>query len=143
MSFMSFVDGFHIPEWTKDALCTQVDVGDAFYPDRGDEGAVAKRICSMCPVQAQCLEDALVRNEPEGIWGGLSPRQRQKFKRGEKVRFLKPPEEKPPTVCAVCGRKFRRGPKAIYCGKYCSNKVVHERQRQKRAERIKEIEEAA
>ena len=30
----------------------------------------AKSLCSGCPVRAQCLEGALSRQEPAGVWGG-------------------------------------------------------------------------
>jgi WhiB family redox-sensing transcriptional regulator len=30
----------------------------------------AKSLCGGCPVRAQCLEGALSRQEPAGVWGG-------------------------------------------------------------------------
>lgn len=30
----------------------------------------AKSLCSACPMRAQCLEGALSRQEPAGVWGG-------------------------------------------------------------------------
>lgn len=30
----------------------------------------AKQLCQGCPVQAMCLEGALARREPWGVWGG-------------------------------------------------------------------------
>ena len=32
--------------------------------------AEAKSLCGGCPVRAQCLEGALSRKEPAGVWGG-------------------------------------------------------------------------
>lgn len=32
--------------------------------------AEAKSLCGQCPVRAQCLEGALSRKEPAGVWGG-------------------------------------------------------------------------
>jgi len=32
--------------------------------------AEAKSLCGGCPVRAQCLEGALSRQEPAGVWGG-------------------------------------------------------------------------
>jgi WhiB family redox-sensing transcriptional regulator len=32
--------------------------------------AEAKPLCGGCPVRAQCLEGALSRKEPAGVWGG-------------------------------------------------------------------------
>ena len=34
-----------------------------------------------CPVRAECLWDAISRDEPHGIWGGLSHRERNAFVR--------------------------------------------------------------
>jgi WhiB family redox-sensing transcriptional regulator len=39
----------------------------------------AKRICSTCAVQPQCLDYGL--GEDYGIWGGLSPKQRQRLRK--------------------------------------------------------------
>ncbi|MEX0427258.1 WhiB family transcriptional regulator [Nocardioides sp. DS6] len=30
----------------------------------------AKELCRTCPVRSGCLEGALVRREPWGVWGG-------------------------------------------------------------------------
>jgi len=32
--------------------------------------AEAKSLCGGCPVRGQCLEGALSRQEPAGVWGG-------------------------------------------------------------------------
>jgi len=32
--------------------------------------AEAKSLCGACPVRAQCIEGALSRQEPAGVWGG-------------------------------------------------------------------------
>lgn len=32
--------------------------------------ARAKHLCSTCPLQSRCLEEALERHEPWGVWGG-------------------------------------------------------------------------
>jgi WhiB family redox-sensing transcriptional regulator len=62
--------------------CEQVP--DAFFPE--DEPAhgtrhqgilVAKAICGSCPISFECLEYALIAEEPFGIWGGFTPKERQ------------------------------------------------------------------
>lgn len=40
----------------------------------------AKELCAKCPVQNLCLSYALAANEPEGVWGGLSPYERRKMR---------------------------------------------------------------
>ncbi len=43
---------------------------ELFFSERSEEIAVAKSLCGECPVRAQCLQAALSREEPCGIWGG-------------------------------------------------------------------------
>ena len=37
----------------------------------------AKAVCRRCPVQIECLTDALAQGDRFGVWGGLSPRERR------------------------------------------------------------------
>lgn len=41
-----------------------------FFSDELHDIARAKHICAACPVMADCLEGALARREPWGVWGG-------------------------------------------------------------------------
>ena len=41
-----------------------------FFSEELQDIARAKQICAMCPVIADCLEGALERREPWGVWGG-------------------------------------------------------------------------
>lgn len=41
-----------------------------FFSEELEDIAAAKRICATCPVLEQCLEGALARKEPLGVWGG-------------------------------------------------------------------------
>jgi hypothetical protein len=66
--------------WTKRALCAQTDP-DAFFPEKGGSTREAKRICLDCEVKDECLNYALAHDERFGIWGGLSERERRKFKK--------------------------------------------------------------
>jgi WhiB family redox-sensing transcriptional regulator len=43
---------------------------DLFFSETAAEINVAKSLCGQCPVQTQCLEAALSRQEPCGVWGG-------------------------------------------------------------------------
>lgn len=66
------------PAWYELALCAQVD-GDLFYPEKGSNGADAKRICGRCEVKDECLAHALDHDEQQGVWGGLTPIERQRL----------------------------------------------------------------
>jgi WhiB family redox-sensing transcriptional regulator len=43
---------------------------DLFFSETAAEITVAKSLCGQCSVQRQCLEAALSRQEPCGVWGG-------------------------------------------------------------------------
>lgn len=60
--------------WQADAACASVDP-ELFFPKHGDTFP-AKRVCAGCPVVVDCLEHAIAHREPSGIWGGLTPDER-------------------------------------------------------------------
>lgn len=68
------------PAWVDGALCAQVDVGDIWFPERGESNRAAMRICGLCPVQDSCLEHALAHDERWGVWGGTSEQQRRRMR---------------------------------------------------------------
>ena len=65
--------------WQEQALCAETDP-EAFFPEKGGSTRDAKRVCTGCPVRAQCLEFALENDERFGIWGGLSERERRRVR---------------------------------------------------------------
>lgn len=68
--------------WQEHGLCRAVETDAFFGPDDESRGARerrerrAKRVCARCPVQQQCLSFAMQVREPDGIWGGLTARER-------------------------------------------------------------------
>jgi WhiB family transcriptional regulator, redox-sensing transcriptional regulator len=54
------------------ASCRDVtgSMSDLFFSDEIPDIIEAKRICATCPVASPCLEGALERREPWGVWGG-------------------------------------------------------------------------
>ena len=79
--------------WRSQALCANVtsDLGHVFFSEELTDIATAKRICAGCPVMAECLQGALERHEPYGVWGG------QLFSQG-KVLTIKRRRGRPPKV---------------------------------------------
>lgn len=65
-------------DWKQDAVCAQVS-GDFWFPDKGQNGGDAKKLCETCPVAEICLKYALEHGERFGIWGGKTERQRRKI----------------------------------------------------------------
>jgi WhiB family redox-sensing transcriptional regulator len=88
--------------WRYRAKCSGADT-DLFYPPRDKNqykiiAEQAKAFCFgetgkvHCPVRKDCLWDAISRDEPHGIWGGLSHRERnaliRKWKKTQKKTKL-------------------------------------------------------
>jgi WhiB family redox-sensing transcriptional regulator len=72
--------------WRDDAACRPYP--DLFYgPDDEADAARearetrARAICAGCPVQSDCLLDALTHGTPAGIWAGLSEIERRRYHR--------------------------------------------------------------
>lgn len=68
--------------WTESALCSQAD-GDAWFPEKGENTPLPKRIClTRSPVRAECLDYAMrleigkSHSIRYGLSGGMSPKQR-------------------------------------------------------------------
>jgi WhiB family redox-sensing transcriptional regulator len=45
-------------------------LADLFFSDQIPDIVRAKEICSTCPLVDPCLQGALERREPWGVWGG-------------------------------------------------------------------------
>lgn len=43
---------------------------DLWFAERTDDVERAKALCGACPIRKECLEGALAREEPWGVWGG-------------------------------------------------------------------------
>ena len=69
--------------WQVFARCAEV--GDAaFFPRKGESVMPVKRICLRCEVRERCLEYALGFDGLQGVWGGMSERERVRFKRQQR-----------------------------------------------------------
>ena len=67
--------------WRSHAACRGTSP-EVFFPEGVAERALqaaaqAKRICSVCPVRARCLDWALVHGATIGIWGGRTEGERR------------------------------------------------------------------
>ena len=60
------------PAVRADAACNdlQGSLTGIFFSDELQDIAAAKGICATCPVMLECLEGAVARHEPWGVWGG-------------------------------------------------------------------------
>ena len=93
--------------WWEQALCHDGTGAllDLFFSEQLDDIATAKAFCQGCPVRLSCLQGALARREPWGVWGGELFLQgkilAQKRKRGRppKVRPVNPVD---PVAAQAC-----------------------------------------
>lgn len=70
-------------EWRVHAECRGLPT-EMFFTSEGERGARraageerAKRICRVCRVRSECLRFAVALDEPYGIWGAMTPRERR------------------------------------------------------------------
>ena len=69
-------------DWQLHARCRGLPA-ETFYTGDDDRGARrvaheehAKQICRHCPVLRECLGHAMEADEPYGIWGATTPKER-------------------------------------------------------------------
>jgi WhiB family redox-sensing transcriptional regulator len=77
----------HRPAWQSRARCRGMSP-ELFYPERGQNSdvAAAKAVCRECPVLEDCRAWGIA-HEKNGIWGGLTERERRKARRELGIRF--------------------------------------------------------
>lgn len=71
--------------WRLYSACTDADP-ELFFIERGSPRQMiddARAVCAACPVKAQCLAWAIQEGARDGIWGGLTPRERGAYARRE------------------------------------------------------------
>jgi WhiB family redox-sensing transcriptional regulator len=75
--------------WKDQAACLAADP-EAFFPASSSAEAAeeAKKWCRICPVWQPCRDEALA-TAAEGVWGGLSERERRAILRKRGVRLSK------------------------------------------------------
>lgn len=61
-------------DWTIKAKCRGME--DALFPEAADQKR-ARLLCSGCPVQSECLAEALDNRIEWGVWGGMTERERR------------------------------------------------------------------
>ena len=61
-----------VADWWPKARCNDgaATMTSLFFSEELHDIARAKAICSKCVVRVPCLEGALERREPWGVWGG-------------------------------------------------------------------------
>ena len=107
------------PDWQAEAACAGMGT-TLFFGERGDSRPVAeaKAICARCTVTDRCLQWAIDTGSRIGVFGGLTPRERQGMKHGTykvvrcgtlagHAKHLRN-GEKPCVPCAEARREYQR-----------------------------------
>ncbi len=71
-----------VPTPTTDGPACRTDP-ELAYDDA--QAAEAKRLCLRCPVRGMCRDTAMQAVEPWGVWGGLTPVERERHRAGAAV----------------------------------------------------------
>ncbi len=64
--------------WRNRGACNGLDPA-VFFPDSEENAEEAKSICAECVVRLSCLEHALAVRERDGVWGGLTEKERRRM----------------------------------------------------------------
>ena len=92
---------YNTTAWWNQAQCADGTGGltRVFFSEELHEIARAKTICAECPVLAPCLEGAMERREPWGVWGGQlfigGKIVAQKRRRGRPPKTPRPEDQLP------------------------------------------------
>ena len=97
--------------WRELAACRGTDL-NLFFPERGESAEPARQVCAACPVRQPCLDYAITNRISDGIWGGLTERERRALQsrwvrasRRDRDRAIRVAEAAGYTA-AVIGRSF-------------------------------------
>ena len=92
---VKMADSLRLPSFIlkDEPLCSQVDP-ELFFPEEKEYSKTAyyvnvkaaKEICSNCPLITECLEYALVNHPIQGLWGGLTEKERYNLLRNNRKR---------------------------------------------------------
>lgn len=79
-------------EWQLHARCRGLPT-EMFFASDGERGQLraareerAKKVCRSCPVKRECLRYAVASAEAWGVWGAMTPRERELIFRGATSR---------------------------------------------------------
>jgi WhiB family redox-sensing transcriptional regulator len=73
-----------VPGPVRLLLPCRIEDPDLWFAEEPARLEEAKRLCDSCPVRSACLDGALLRGEPWGVWGG------EIFERGAVIARKRP-----------------------------------------------------
>ncbi len=69
MTLTALLDTDPFSGTSSDIPCQQEDP-ELWFAEKPEDVEFAKALCHTCPVREACLDGALERREPWGVWGG-------------------------------------------------------------------------
>lgn len=78
--FSSLSDMLADQDWRAHGACAQTDP-NLWFAVGALEHKQAKAICRRCPVRDECLAYAMEAPVDHGVWGGLTERERRRYRR--------------------------------------------------------------
>ena len=121
--------------WRHLAACADTPT-HIFYPPKDadapkgrnaptvDTWAKARAVCDRCPVQDDCLKEAITTGDTEGYRANHTPDDLDRIVRNQRGDI--------PKVCGMCGGSFTVGAFAgirRYCGATCASEAQAESKR--------------
>ncbi len=52
-----------------------------FFPPKGESAGPAREVCAGCPAQVECFDYAMGDPDLDGLWGGMTARERAALRR--------------------------------------------------------------
>jgi len=75
----------HNREWVAEANCKNMDT-NLFFPKDGENySAFVREVCFSCPVIEECTWYANETSAVYGLFGGMTPHEREAWRRNNKV----------------------------------------------------------
>lgn len=68
--------------WAAAAACRGMNPDEWMDDQPALPTAAARTVCAACPVRTACVAHALAHEEPWGMWGGLTTRERAAHRLG-------------------------------------------------------------
>lgn len=82
--------------WSERAACrgkptewwfpSALEINRRHHPTAAEAAPRAVAICKACPVRDECLEHAMATKCSDGVFGGLSPQERNRLARKRRER---------------------------------------------------------
>jgi hypothetical protein len=67
-------------DWQSSAACRSLLEDEDFFDTRESYlRALSRKYCNNCQVRSQCLYVSLINEDPYGLWGSLTPKQRKYY----------------------------------------------------------------